>query len=141
LTQTLAFATPRMTGGAPRRLVDVNQTANAWTAQARTLLSRTRHRDAMGATHQALLASSHPTPDDAFALLRHHTDAPVDFLARRPLIGPLFGVLSPENLAELQPLSLLVTDAVAFDTHLQAGLSSNSLPRRDLSWRLLRLPH
>ncbi|MGK0359529.1 MAG: hypothetical protein ACI9U2_001831 [Bradymonadia bacterium] len=141
LTQTLAFAPPLMTGGAPQRLVDADQTARAWMARAQGPPTRTRHRLAMRETQVEFLADAHPTPDDAFALLRHHTDDPVDFLAGRPLVGPLFGALSPWHLAtELQHLAPALTDPAAFDAHLLAGLKSTSLPRHDLSWRLLRLP-
>lgn len=141
LTQSLAFDAPHMTGGAPRRLVDTDQTVRVWSTQAREALTRDRHREAMSETLDALLAGQHPTPDDAFALLRHHTDAPVDFLAGRPLVGPPFGTLGADELAaELRPLAAALSDASTFDTHVQAGLSSSSLPRRDLSWRLQRLP-
>lgn len=141
LTQSLTFDAPLVTGGAPRRLVDADQTVHAWSMRAREALSRDHHREAMSATLDALLAGQHPAPDDAFALLRHHTDSPVDFMAGRPLLGSPFGTLRADELdAELQPLTAVLSDAAAFDAHVQAGLSSSSLPRRDLSWRLQRLP-
>lgn len=95
----------------------------------------------MGETLHALLAAEHSAPDDAFALLRHHTDSPVDFFAGRALVGAPYGTVKPEALhEELQHLGSVFSDAGAFDAHLEAGLASASLPRRDLSWRLLRLP-
>ncbi|MFK8004187.1 MAG: hypothetical protein AB8H86_31770 [Polyangiales bacterium] len=141
IAQSLAFSAPRITGGAPQRVLRGDETAQAWTHHARQRLNRTRHRASMGETLHALLAAEHPFPDDAFALLRHHTDAPVDFFAGRVLVGPSFGTVTPaEVAAELQHLGPLFSDAGAFDAHLEAGLASGSLPRRDLSWRLLRLP-
>lgn len=138
--QSLAFSHPRLTGGAPQRIVGGDETGKAWSHHVRQPLSRTRHRAAMGETLRTLVAAEHPTPDDAFALLRHHTDAPVDFFAGRAFVGA-YGTVNPEKLtAELQHLGPLFADADAFDAHLKAGLASASLPRRDLSWRLLRLP-
>ena len=135
--QSLAFQPPLMTGGAPRHLAEVAGTQHAWISEARKPLSQGGHREAIRATHHALLAGEHPFPDSAYALLRHHTDAAVDFLAGRPL----YETLSPELLAaELEPVTVALSDVDAFTAHLNAGVSSPSLARRDLSWRLLRLP-
>ena len=80
-----------------------------------------------------------PRPDDAFALLRHHTDRAVGILAGRPIVGPPFGAMTPAALAEVRRLTPLL-EVSAFDAHLQLGLTSPASARRDLSWRLLELP-
>lgn len=138
LMQTLSFMPPLLTGGAPRRLINADETAHAWRERLRQAPERGQHRDAMRTTARDLLADTHPQPDAAFALLRHHTDLPVDILAGRPIVA-LAGA-STAAVTDLRALLPVLADAAAFDAHLQAGLSSPSLARRDLSWRLLRLP-
>ncbi|MCB9529524.1 MAG: hypothetical protein R3F65_14280 [bacterium] len=87
----------------------------------------------------ALRADRHPQPDAAFALLRHHTDLPVDFFDGRPLVGGMGGVPVAAVAAELDALAPVFATAEAFERRVGEGLASASLPRRDLCWRVAGL--
>lgn len=76
--------------------------------------------------------------DPAVAVLRHHTDLPVDLLQGRiPMTCP--ADLAPEA-AKLQPLAAVLEDPRAFRAHLEQGLASAPGPRRTLAEWLLALP-
>lgn len=135
----LAFRHPRLTGGAPRTIADPTALAATWRAALAVPPTREGHRRAMARTLAALRADRHPQPDAAFALLRHHTDLPVDFFDGRPLVGVMGGVPVAAIAAELDALAPAFATAAAFAQQVGDGLASPSLPRRDLCWRLAGL--
>ena len=91
-------------------------------------------------TWRTLAAGRHPDPDAADCLLRHHTDLAVDWHARDDDGRTTFWI-DPQRavayaLAEMPDVPHLLRDAAAFDGAVSVGLTSPSLPRRDLAWRL-----
>lgn len=128
-----------MTGGPPRRLAEPQELARAWRQALVEPPSRERHRHNLAATLAAQRADRHEQPDAADALLRHHTDLPVDMLAGRRPVGAEYGRLGSVAAQQLAGLDEVLASSEAFVNHLQAGLASTSLPRRDLAWRLLQL--
>lgn len=136
----LSFILPQMTGGAPRRLHAPDRLAAQWREALRVPPSRELHRLNALATLQSLRAERHAQPDSAFALLRHHTDRPVDFWHGRPLVGAGGGQSVGAIVGELHELGLELDSMEGFERLVVRGLSSHSLPRRDLCWRLSRLP-
>lgn len=136
---TLESDPPYVTGGAPRRVADPEAVAHAWRDALAEPPSRELHRRNMEVTLATQRAGTHPLPDAADALLRHHTDLPTGWFAGRPPVGPEYrrsGATAAGELGELWPA---LASSRAFLTHVQAGISSPSLSRRDLSWRLLQL--
>jgi hypothetical protein len=63
-------------GGAPRRVAHPEAVARAWREALAEPPGFELHRRNMDSTLEALCASTHPLPDAADALLRHHTDWP-----------------------------------------------------------------
>lgn len=136
---TLMFQPPHMTGGPPRELAEPEALVRVWRAALAEPPTRERHRANMKATLAAQRADRHEQPDAADALLRHHTDLPVDLFAGRFFVGPEYRRLGSVAAQELTGLDAALASSEAFLGHLQAGLASSSLPRRDLAWRLLQL--
>lgn len=132
---------PSITGGAPRRVAEPETVARAWFEALAEPPSCELHRHNMRMTLAALRASKHPLPDAADALLRHHTDLPTGLFAGRRPVGPDYGRSAAAAAAELGALDSVLGSSEVFLVHVQAGLISPSLPRRDLSWRLLQLGH
>lgn len=137
---TLMFNPPHMTGGPPDELAEPGVLARAWRAALAEPPARERHRANLQATLAAQRADRHEQPDAADALLRTHTDLPVDLFAGRRFVGPEYRRLGSVAAQELTGLDAALASSDAFLAHLQAGLASPSLPRRDLAWRLLQLP-
>lgn len=128
-----------ITGGAPRRVAEPDAVARAWRDALAEPPGLELHRSNMDMTLRALCAGTHPLPDAADALLRHHTDLPTGLFTGRHPVGPEYGRSVATAAAELDMLSPVLGSPEAFLAHLQAGVTSPSLPRRDLSWRLLEL--
>jgi hypothetical protein len=96
----------------------------------------------MLATWHRFAAGDHPDPDAADCLLRHHTDLPVDWSlrgGRTPFWSDPARTVA-DAIAEMPDVPRLLADSATFDVSLGRGLGSSSLPRRDLTWRLMRLP-
>lgn len=136
---TLCSTSIPMTGGAPRRLAEPDALARAWRKALAEPPCRERHRHNLASELAAQRAGRHEQPDAADALLRHHTELPVDFLAGRRPVGAEYGRSGTVAERELADLDAVLASSGAFMAHLQAGLVSPSLPRRDLAWRLLQL--
>jgi hypothetical protein len=136
---TLAFQPLPMTGGPPEVLAEPQVLAWAWSEALAEPPTRERHRANLKATLAAQRADRHEQPDAADCLLRHHTDFPVDMIARYP-VGPEYRRPGSVAAQVLTGLDAVLASSDAFVAHLQAGLASSSLPRRDLAWRLLQLP-
>lgn len=128
-----------MTGGPPHELADPQALARDWRAALAQPPTRELHRANVKATLAAQRADRHEQPDAADCLLRHHTDLPVDFFPGRHPVGPEYGRMGSMAAQQLPDLDAALASSDAFARHLQAGLASPSLPRRDLAWRLLQL--
>lgn len=126
-------------GGAPRLVAEPEAVARAWRDALAEPPGRELHRRNMRATLEALRAGTHPLPDAADALLRHHTDLPTGLFTGRHPVGPGYGRSATAAAAELGELDPVLGSSAAFLAHVRAGVTSPSLPRRDLSWRLLHL--
>lgn len=132
-----------MTTGHPERWVaDPRALADEWLAALAEPPTRAVHRRGMAETLAAARRDTHPDPDSAFCLLRHHTDRPVDAWFAPASARPTFsrGERISAHLGEFAELAEALGSEAAFDRLVEAGLASPSRPRRDLCWRLSRLP-
>ncbi len=133
----LGFDVPMVAGGPPREVAEVDDLARALADALDQPVGLDPHRGHALTTLQSLTSLPPGDCDAAVALLRHHTDLPVDLLAGRwPVRGPDDAHAEAERLA---PLGGILADPARFRAHLQRGVASTSAPRRDLSRRLLDL--
>ena len=129
-----------MTGGPPRTLANGPALARAWSQLVAERPTRALHRRNMADAFAQLRANTHEDLDAAYCLLCHHTDRPLELFDERQMVfldSAYDGAKAAAHLSEL--VDILATDE-AFDAHVNASLSATSIPRRDLAWRLARLP-
>lgn len=132
----------QVTGGAPREAVldDCLPALRDALARPPTVeFHRVSARSLIERLQQAAREGAEPmTWDPAVALLRHHTDLPVDIVRGR------VPVMSPDALAReeaiLRPLASVLDDPRSFRAHLEEGLMRPPGPRRTLAGWLTSLP-